>query len=92
MNGCKAIVKTAIEGLGGLDILINSAGIYSQASIGDSDEAFWDSTMDINVKGTYFCSQAALSALRESSGNIVNLASEAGLAGYSNTPAAYRSS
>ena len=85
VNGCKAIVKSAIDGLGGLDILINSAGIYSQESIEDSDEAFWDSTMDINVKGTYFCSRAALPALRESNGNIVNLASEAGLAGYSNT-------
>ena len=85
MNGCKAIVKSAIDGLGGLDILINSAGIYSQKSIGDSDEAFWDSMMDINVKGTYFCSRAALPALRESNGNIVNLASEDGLAGYSNS-------
>ena len=81
VNGCEAIVKAAIDGLGGLDILINSAGIFSQQSIEDSDEAFWDSTMDINVKGTYFCSRAAIPALTESQGNIVNLASEAGLVG-----------
>lgn len=84
VNGCTAIVKTAIEGLGGLDILINSAGIFSKESMEDSDEAFWDSTMDANVKGTYFCSRAALPALRESEGNIVNLASIAGLEGYTN--------
>jgi NAD(P)-dependent dehydrogenase (short-subunit alcohol dehydrogenase family) len=83
VNGCEALVKAAIDGLGGLDILINSAGIFSKESMEDSDEAFWDSTMDINVKGTYFCSRAALPALRESQGNIVNLASIAGLEGYS---------
>ena len=48
-----------------------------------SDETFWDSMMDTNVKGTYYCSRAALPALRESQGNIVNLASVAGLEGYS---------
>jgi len=84
VNGCTAIVKAAIDGLGGLDILINSAGVFSQESMEDSDEAFWNSTMDTNVKGTYFCSRAALPALRESQGNIVNLASVAGLEGYSN--------
>ena len=84
VNGCAAIVKAAIDGLGGLDILINSAGVFSQESMEDTDEAFWDSTMDTNVKGTYFCSRAALPALRESHGNIVNLASVAGLEGYSN--------
>jgi NAD(P)-dependent dehydrogenase (short-subunit alcohol dehydrogenase family) len=83
VNGCEALVKAAIDGLGGLDILINNAGIFSIESMEDSDEAFWDSTMDTNVKGTYFCSRAALPALRESRGNIVNLASIAGLEGYS---------
>lgn len=85
VNGCAAIVEAAIDGLGGLDILINNAGVYSQESMEDSDEAYWDSTMDTNVKGTYFCSRAALPTLRESHGNIVNLASVAGLEGYSNT-------
>jgi NAD(P)-dependent dehydrogenase (short-subunit alcohol dehydrogenase family) len=84
VNGCAAIVKAAIDGLGGLDILINSAGIFSQESMEDSDEEFWDSTMNANVKGTYFCSRDALPALRKSHGNIVNLASTAGLQGYSN--------
>lgn len=85
VNGCAAIVEAAIDGLGGLDILINNAGVFSEESMEDSDEAFWDSTMDTNVKGTYFCSRAALPTLRESRGNIVNLASVAGLEGYSNT-------
>lgn len=81
--GCEAIVETAIDGLGGLDILVNSAGLFSLKSMEGSDETFWDSMMDTNVKGTYYCSRAALPALRESQGNIVNLASVAGLEGYS---------
>lgn len=84
VSGCEALVKAAIDGLGGLDILVNSAGMFSQISMGDSDEAFWDSTMDTNVKGTYFCSRAALPGLKESNGNIINLASTAGLQGYTN--------
>ncbi len=85
IGGCSALVKAAIGGLGGLDILVNSAGIFSQRSMEDSDEAFWDATMNTNVKGTYFCSRAALPALRKANGNIVNLASTAGLRGYANT-------
>jgi NAD(P)-dependent dehydrogenase (short-subunit alcohol dehydrogenase family) len=48
----------------------------------ETDEDLWDSLIDINVKGTYFCSRAALSALNKSGGAIVNVASEAGLNGY----------
>jgi NAD(P)-dependent dehydrogenase (short-subunit alcohol dehydrogenase family) len=54
----------------------------------ESDEAFWDSIIDINVKGTYFCSRAALPALENGGGgSIVNLASIAGLEGYAGVTA-----
>ncbi len=80
--GCEAAVAAAIDGLGGLDLLINSAGVGHGASIEDSDEALWDETLDVNLKGTFFCCRAALPALREASlGAIVNLASDAGLIG-----------
>ena len=80
--GCEAAVGAALEALGGLDVLVNSAGVFERRPITESDEAFWDATMDINVKGTYFCSRAALPALQDSGGCIVNLASIAGLEGY----------
>ena len=81
--GCEAAVGAALEALGGLDILVNSAGVYGRRPMAESDEAFWDSMIDINVKGTYFCSRAALPALEENGGGaIVNLASIAGLEGY----------
>jgi NAD(P)-dependent dehydrogenase (short-subunit alcohol dehydrogenase family) len=81
--GCEAAVGAALEAFGGLDVLVNSAGVYGRRPIAETDEAFWDSMMDINVKGTYFCSRAALPALEENGGGaIVNLASIAGLEGY----------
>ena len=85
--GCEAAVGAALEALGGLDVLVNSAGVFERRPIAETDEPFWDSLIDINVKGTYFCSRAALPALTESGGCIVNLASIAGLEGYAGVTA-----
>lgn len=79
--GCELAVKTAQDAFGGLDILVNSAGIGSGRPIEDSDEAMWDAHVNVNLKGTFFCCRAALAALRKSKGNIVNIASDAGLMG-----------
>lgn len=79
--GCELAVKTAEDAFAGLDILVNSAGIGSGRPIKDSDEAMWDAHVDVNLKGTFFCCRAALTALGASKGNIVNIASDAGLMG-----------
>lgn len=79
--GCREAVEAAIKGLGGLDILVNSAGVGDKRTIDEVDEAFWDEMLAINLKGTFFCIRWALEALRESGGNIVNIASDAGLMG-----------
>jgi NAD(P)-dependent dehydrogenase (short-subunit alcohol dehydrogenase family) len=70
--GCKSVVATALDVLGGLDVLINNAGTYPIASIEDTDEALWDVTLNANVKSAFFCSQAALPALRQSKGVITH--------------------
>ncbi len=79
--GCRGIVAAALEGLGGLDVLVNSAGIGRSGPIETCEEAAWDEMIDVNLKGTFFCIQACLDALRGSGGNIVNVASDAGLIG-----------
>jgi NAD(P)-dependent dehydrogenase (short-subunit alcohol dehydrogenase family) len=81
VSGCESVVQKAVEGLGGLHILVNAAGVGVNATIEESDEVLWDQTMDINLKGSFFCSRAALAALRQSSGVIINVASDDGLMG-----------
>jgi len=77
-----AVVAQAVSALGGLDVLVNSAGYFAEVKVENVDQAHWNQTMDTNVAGTFFCSQAALPALKESRGNIVNVASDAGIIGY----------
>ncbi len=80
-DGCASIVKTAIKGLDGLDVLVNNAGVAIDSTIEKADEAIWDETLDVNLKGTFFCVRAALPALRNNGGAIVNVASVDGLQG-----------
>ncbi len=85
--GCEAAVEAALAAFGGLDVLVNNAGVFLKQSIADTDERGWDAVMNANVKSVQFCTRAALPALVESKGNIVNVASEAGLNGYPETTA-----
>ena len=85
--GCARVVEAAVARLGGLDVLVNSAGVYREVPIVEVDEAHWAETMAVNVAGTFFCSQAALPALDSSRGCIVNLGSDAGLMGAANAVA-----
>ena len=79
--GCELAVKTAIDALGGLDILVNSAGIGSGRPLAECDEEMYDRHADVNLKGLFFCCRAAMPQLRKSKGNIVNISSDAGLMG-----------
>ena len=81
VEGSEAMVRTAIEDLGGLDVLVNNAGVCIDSTIEESDETIWDETLNVNLKGTFFCVRAALPALRKKGGAIVNMASVAGLQG-----------
>ena len=78
--GCRAIVEAAAAGLGGLDVLVNNAGIltFSQ-TVDQAEEADWDSIIDTNAKGVFFTTKFAVPHLRVSKGNIVNIASISGI-------------
>ena len=79
--GCESAVATAVEAFGGLDILVNNAGVGAGRPIEECDEEMWAAHCDVNLKGLFFCCRAALPELRKSNGNIVNIASDAGLMG-----------
>ena len=80
----QGVVAAAVEVLGGLDVLVNSAGVFAEVPVIEVTQEHWDETLETNLGGTFFCSQAALPALKASGGNIVNVASDAGLVGYPN--------
>ena len=80
-SSCDALAKEAKERMGRLDVLMNSAGVYREEAAEELTEASYAEIMDTNVKGTMFMARAALPFLRETKGNIVNVASDAGLKG-----------
>jgi len=85
--GCEAAVAAALDAFGGLDVLVNNAGVFLRANVAETEEAAWDAVMAANVKSVVFCAKAALPALRAARGSIVNIASESGLNGYPGTTA-----
>ncbi|GHE06405.1 SDR family NAD(P)-dependent oxidoreductase [Streptomyces alanosinicus] len=78
----RAAVERAAEDLGGLDVLVNNAGIGAQGTIEDNDDAEWQRVFDVNVLGIVRTTRAALPHLRRSShAAVVNTCSIAATAG-----------
>jgi NAD(P)-dependent dehydrogenase (short-subunit alcohol dehydrogenase family) len=77
----RATIQETVSTFGGLDILVNNAGIEIGAPVTETDEDDFARLLDINVTGVHRCTRAAVPALAESGGNIVNIASVAGLGG-----------
>jgi len=89
----KRVFKNILNKFARIDILINNAGICSLTPIEDITEEEWDRVMDVNLKGTFLCSQAALRVMiTQKSGKIVNIASIAGKVGGILTGAHYSAS
>lgn len=73
----RALVDAAADRLGGLDILVNNAGIEKHAPFWDVTEADYDRVLDVNLKGTFFATQAMVKHLMGGgrTGRIINLSS-----------------
>ena len=87
------LFAAAVEHFGTVDILVNNAGIAVARPLVDYTEADWDRQMDVNVKGVFFCSQAAARIMiPRGSGKIVNFASTSAFVSSSKPEVAYDTS
>jgi NAD(P)-dependent dehydrogenase (short-subunit alcohol dehydrogenase family) len=77
-------VGEAVAGLGGIDVLVNAAGVLSVGGADTLDEAEWERVIGVNLKGTWLVSKHVVAHMIEAgTGSIVNLASVEGLEGFS---------
>lgn len=78
-NEAQRVVEQAIQGFGGIDVLVNAAGHLSNGTIENTSLAAWDEMMNVNVRAPFQLMQKALPSLIERRGNIVNVSSVTGL-------------
>ena len=87
-----AAVQSAVASFGKVDILGNNAGIWRRGHVLETSLDQWDDIMDVNAKGVFLGTKAAIPEMRKAGGgSIVNISSTAGLVG-SKTSAAYSAS
>ncbi len=78
----RAMVERVEAELGPLDILVNNAGVVRRGGLFAITEEMWDDVVDVNLKGTFLCAQAAAQGMvARGSGVIVNIASMRGVEG-----------
>ena len=82
MDDCEAMVAKALDSFGRLDILVNNAGITKDNLLLRMSEEDWDAVLNINLKGTFLCTKAAIKPMmKQRSGKIINIASVMGIMG-----------
>ncbi len=88
----QAAVKHAVAHFGGLDILVNSAGIQRYGTVTDTPEDVWDAVMAVNLKGIFLAARHAIPLMAQrGGGSVINLASVQAYASQQNV-AAYTAS
>jgi NAD(P)-dependent dehydrogenase (short-subunit alcohol dehydrogenase family) len=82
MAGGQAIVKTAVDAFGRIDIVVNNAGILRDRMIFNMTEEEWDAVINTHLKGTFAVTRAAAPLMREQKwGRVINMTSTSGLIG-----------
>jgi len=80
-NDCKNLIDETLKTFGGIDILINNAGMSMRALFEDMDLSVLKRLMDVNFWGTVYCTKYALPSLLKSKGSVVGISSIAGYKG-----------
>ena len=90
----RRLIATAVERYGGVDVLVNSAGVQRYGTVVETDEATWDEVMGINLKGMYLASREAIPEMRKRGGGVIvnvssvqGFATQKGVAAYSTSKA-----
>lgn len=84
----KRMVDETVSKFGRIDILFNNAGIYLEKKTEETSEDEWDRVIDVNLKGTFLVTKAAIPfMIKQGGGSIVNNSSDAGLIGNRSCPA-----
>lgn len=81
VDDCDRMVAATVEQLGGIDVMVCTAGVWVEGPTADMTEEQWDLTIDVNLKGTFFACRFAIPALVASRGSIVAISSDYGLVG-----------
>lgn len=80
-EAARALVQAATDAFGGVDVLVNSAGIQAYGTVEDTDEDLWDRVLAVNLKAMYLTAKHAVPSMRgRGGGAVVNVASVQGLA------------
>ncbi|MDZ7373274.1 MAG: 3-oxoacyl-ACP reductase FabG [candidate division KSB1 bacterium] len=76
------MVRQTLESFGRIDILVNNAGIWTYGEIDTMPDEVWDETMDINLRGVFYCTRAVVPIMKkQGGGRIINVSSTAGQRG-----------
>jgi NAD(P)-dependent dehydrogenase (short-subunit alcohol dehydrogenase family) len=82
MAGGQAIIKTAVDAFGRVDVVVNNAGILRDRMIFNMSEEEWDAVINTHLKGSFAVTRAAAPLMREQkSGRFINMTSTSGLVG-----------